>query len=168
MPAAAGVVTVSVTVATAPLSSEPIAQVTIPLAFAHVPWLPVALSKLIPSGSVSVSVTPVAPDGPWLVTVSVYVRVLFTGIGLGDAEAETPRSAEGVTVAISIKKLLSVVAAFGGELGWKALVVVCRLPGLALPAMYAFPEPSTAIPYAFTRGEKVACPDELKVDGLPK
>jgi hypothetical protein len=101
MPAEEGVVTVSVALAAAPLASEPIEQVTIPPASAQAPWLAVVLSKLIPLGRVSVSVTPVAPDGPLLVTVSVYVSVLSTCTGLGEAEPVIPRSAEAALAATS-------------------------------------------------------------------
>ena len=69
VPAAVGV-TVMVTVALSPLARLPRLQVTgaVPL---QVPWLGVAEPNVTPLGSVSVTVTMVASDGPSLVTVSV-------------------------------------------------------------------------------------------------
>ncbi len=67
--------TVSETVALAPLASCPRLQVTA-AGTVQVPWLGVTLSKLRLAGSRSVSVTPVELDGPLLVTVKVYVTVV--------------------------------------------------------------------------------------------
>ena len=52
------------TVALAPLASVPSAQVTVPLDSEQVPCEGVAESNVTPAGSVSVTVTPVALEGP--------------------------------------------------------------------------------------------------------
>ena len=59
------------TVATAPFNTVPNAQVTTPPASLQVPWLGVAEIKLTSAGNGSVSVTPVASEGPLFVTVMV-------------------------------------------------------------------------------------------------
>jgi hypothetical protein len=62
--------TTSCTVAVAPAARLPSAQLTgfRPL---QPPWLAVAETSVTPAGSGSVTVTPVAAPGPWLVTVIV-------------------------------------------------------------------------------------------------
>ena len=44
---------------------------TVPADCEQLPWVGVAESNVTPLGSVSVSVTPVAPEGPELLTLSV-------------------------------------------------------------------------------------------------
>jgi hypothetical protein len=73
-PAAAVGVTWIVTVALAPLARVPNAQVTVVLLTGggvQAPWLGVAETKVTFAGSVSVTVTPVAGEGPALLAVSV-------------------------------------------------------------------------------------------------
>ncbi len=57
-------VTVMVTLAFPPLATEPRLQVTVPLACEQLPWVGVAELNVTPPGRVSVTVTPVAPEGP--------------------------------------------------------------------------------------------------------
>ena len=60
-----GAVTVTVTLLTAPLASVPNDQFTVPLLLTP---LPLAETKITPAGKVSVTTTPLAADGPKLVT----------------------------------------------------------------------------------------------------
>ncbi len=60
-----------VTVAVAPLASVPTVQETVCPAVEQEPWLAVTVPGFRPAGSGSLSVTPVAVDGPSLRTVSV-------------------------------------------------------------------------------------------------
>src|SRR5438309_1261278 len=64
LPGVTDVVTLMVIVALAPLARLPTEQVTVPEALVQVPWLEVAETKVTPAGRVSVTVTPVAADGP--------------------------------------------------------------------------------------------------------
>jgi hypothetical protein len=61
----AGAVTVTVTLLTWPLASVPRLQLTTPLVFTPPP---VALTNVTPNGNVSVTVTPLALEGPKFVT----------------------------------------------------------------------------------------------------
>jgi hypothetical protein len=73
VPAAVGV-TVIVIVTDAPLARLPRLQVTVPLAWLHVPAdapVHVAAPNVTPAGSVSVTTTPVAAPGPLFVAVTV-------------------------------------------------------------------------------------------------
>jgi len=69
LPATVGVTTM-VTVALLPLASDPRVQVTV-LVPLQAPWLADAETNVTPAGSVSVTVTPEAEDGPLLLTVRV-------------------------------------------------------------------------------------------------
>jgi hypothetical protein len=69
VPVAPGVTTI-VTVAVAPLAKFPMLQVTIPPDCVQLPWLGVAVPYATLEGNVSVIVTPVAGNGPLLVTVT--------------------------------------------------------------------------------------------------
>ena len=64
-------VTLIWTLVLAPFASAPRLQVTVPLAWLQVPWFGVADTNVTPPGSVSVTDTPVAPDGPALLIPSV-------------------------------------------------------------------------------------------------
>ena len=61
-------VTNKVTVALAPLAKVPIEPVTVPELLVTVPTVDVPLTKVSVEGNTSVTVTPVAVDGPALVT----------------------------------------------------------------------------------------------------
>jgi hypothetical protein len=65
-----GAVATMVTVAAAPLASEPTAQATVVVP-AQVPWEELEETKVSPAGRVSVTPTPVAVDGPLLVATRV-------------------------------------------------------------------------------------------------
>ena len=60
--------TAIVTVAVSPLAMLPMSQMTVPV---HVPRVAADDTKLISAGSVSVSITPVASEGPLLLTLMV-------------------------------------------------------------------------------------------------
>jgi hypothetical protein len=66
-----GAVTVMVTVADPALAIAPRLQVTVPALWLQVPWVAVADTKITPLGRVSVRVTPLAPLGPALLTLTV-------------------------------------------------------------------------------------------------
>jgi hypothetical protein len=71
VPLEVGALTTIVTVADPALAIVPRLHVTVPLACVHVPWVAVADTKVTPEGSVSVTVTPLAPLGPALLTLTV-------------------------------------------------------------------------------------------------
>ena len=91
--AVAATVPVIVMVAVAPSARLPRFPVTVLPAPVAVPWLAVAETKVTLLGSVSVTVTPVASDGPLLVTVSVYVIVCPATTGSGESVFAIDRSA---------------------------------------------------------------------------
>src|SRR5206468_2233767 len=64
-------VTLIVIVAEAPLASAPSAQVTVPALCEQLPWLALAETKVTLAGRVSVTLTPVAPEGPLFLAVRV-------------------------------------------------------------------------------------------------
>ena len=68
-PAAVGVTT-RVTVADAPLANPPSEHVTLPPDGLQPPWLGVADTNVTPAGSTLVKSTPLAADGPALLTVT--------------------------------------------------------------------------------------------------
>jgi hypothetical protein len=71
VPPDVGAVTVMVTVALEPLAIDPKLHVTVPALWLQVPWVAVADTKITPLGRVSVRVTPLAPLGPALLTLTV-------------------------------------------------------------------------------------------------
>jgi len=71
VPPEVGAVTTIVTVALDPLAIDPRLQVTVPALWVQVPWVAVADTKPTPAGKVSVRVTPLAPLGPALLTLTV-------------------------------------------------------------------------------------------------
>src|SRR5439155_1627686 len=64
------------------------------------------LWKVTPAGSVSVTVTLLAVEGPALLTLSVYVSVPPARTGSGESLLVIERSAEAVTVVGSVAVLL--------------------------------------------------------------
>jgi hypothetical protein len=70
-PPETGAVTAIVTVALDPLARPPRLHVTVPALWLQVPWVAVADTNVTPLGRVSVRVTPVAPLGPALLTLTV-------------------------------------------------------------------------------------------------
>jgi hypothetical protein len=93
----AGAVTVTVTLLTWPLASVPRLQLTTPLLLAPPP---LALTNVTPKGSVSVTTTLLALDGPKFVTDIVYTRLLVAGT-LAAPVLPEPTSAAGVTVVMT-------------------------------------------------------------------
>jgi hypothetical protein len=77
-------------------------QLTVPVLLGvgvvHVHSFGVMLANCDPDGIASVTATLSAVSGPWLLTVSVYVRVSLTDAGLGVADRLIPRSAMCVPV----------------------------------------------------------------------
>jgi hypothetical protein len=104
VPAAFGV-TVIVTVAKPPSAIDPRLHVTVPADCVQLPWLGAAEPKVTLAGSVSLSVTFVAVDGPRLLTVIVYVNVPPTVTGFGEPVFVTERSAVAMIVSLSVALL---------------------------------------------------------------
>src|SRR3989442_1667601 len=71
VPAVAGAGGLMGIVALAPEARLPTEQVTVPDALVQVPWLALAETKVTPAGSGSVTVTPVAGDGPLFLATTV-------------------------------------------------------------------------------------------------
>jgi len=109
VPAARGALATMLNVAVAPFASVPRLQLT---AVVQVPWLEVAETRTMPAGSVSVKVTPVAAEGPLLMTVNEKVTLLpvFTVCGVTDSVSE--RSAAGFTVALALAELFAGLGSF--------------------------------------------------------
>src|SRR2546428_7927100 len=80
----------------------PIFQVTVPPDSLPPPS---ADTNEIPAGTGSVNVTPVAPDGPLIVTTIVYTTSFPAETGSGESVFVTERSATGVT-SVSSESLL--------------------------------------------------------------
>jgi hypothetical protein len=124
VPPALGAVTVIVTVADPPLAIPPRLHVTVPALWLQVPWVAVADTKPTPAGNVSVKVTPVAPLGPALLTLTVYVSVLAATTGSGESVLVTERSAEAVTVVLAVVLLLPAFGSFSVAVTLALLVSV--------------------------------------------
>lgn len=90
--------TTSVTVALAPFASAPRLQVTTPAASEHEPTDGVAETYEVPAGTVSLTVTAAALEGPAFATVIVYVTLLPAMTGSGESAFVIERSADGLTV----------------------------------------------------------------------
>ena len=71
VPLETGAVTTMVTVADPALAIVPRLHVTVPALWLQVPWVAVADTNTTPAGNVSVRVTPLAPLGPALLTLTV-------------------------------------------------------------------------------------------------
>src|SRR3954447_14646003 len=94
-PGVLGAVTTTVMFGAAPGARLPPVrlQVTVPDALLQVQFVPVALTKVVPAGSVSTTLTADASSGPALLTPIVYVRVPFTVTGSGESVLVIERSA---------------------------------------------------------------------------
>lgn len=86
-------------------SSEPMLQVTVAVPV-QVPLVEVAETNSVPVGNASVTVTPVAVDGPLLVTVKVYVTSSPARAGLGEAVLVIATSARGWVLLVTVVVLL--------------------------------------------------------------
>jgi hypothetical protein len=99
-----------VIVAVAPGPTVPTLQLTVPLPDEQLPCDDVADMKVTLVGNVSMSVTPVAAEGPLLVTVAVYVRFSSTATGSSESVTVTAKSADGgTTVVVRLALLLAVL-----------------------------------------------------------
>jgi hypothetical protein len=145
----AGAVTVTVTLLTWPLVKAPKLQLTRPLLF-NPP--PVALTKVTLAGSVSVTTTLLALDGPKFVTEIVYVRLLVALTTAG-ADLPSPTSATGVTVVPTGELVL--LPGFGSAVVevTVALFVTAPLAGavtvivtFVVPPLTRFPKTQLTIP----------------------
>lgn len=87
-PAAAMTRTTSVILAEPPNAIGPSEQVTGPVppggGAVKVPWLGATDTKVVPAGTLSVTVTPVAVLGPALLTAIAYVRLAPLPTGFGE------------------------------------------------------------------------------------
>ena len=99
LPAAAVSLTVIVTVALTPLARLPTLQLRVPVAprtgAVQVPAPVVKLTKVVPAGVASETTVFIATSGPLLVTLSVYLRFVPCGTGLGLSATVVARSAIG-------------------------------------------------------------------------
>src|SRR5712692_5613831 len=107
--AACGVTTmVAVALFNAMLGRAPTLHVTVPAACEQEPWLALAEKKVTPAGRVSVMVMLVAPPGPLLVAMSVYVRLLPTLTGLGAPDLNSDMSvAWPTTLTVAVAESLA-------------------------------------------------------------
>jgi hypothetical protein len=132
VPAAVGC-TVTVTVTLSPGFIVPIAQVTLPAEGApQLPCVAVAETNVLLAGSVSVSETPVADDGPAVAMDTLYERLLPWATGLGVAVCETPRSAEPLTVTPAEAALLVKFGSLSAAATEAVLLSVPRVAGATL------------------------------------
>src|SRR5712692_9881604 len=100
-------------------------QVTTPALCAQTQVLPLALTKLTPAGSVSVTViVAAAVEGPPLVTCSVYVSAPPAVTGSGASLLVIDRSAEAVTVVGAVSQLFSGLGSAVGELTQALLLML--------------------------------------------
>ena len=83
-----------------------------------------ALPKVVPPGSVSVTLTLVAVLGPLFVTVRVYVNVAPAVTGSGESVFVIERSDEAVTVVLSLSLLLPGTGSLTLEATVALLVIV--------------------------------------------
>ena len=93
------------TVTDAPLTITPTGHETTPAAWEQLPWLGTAETKVIAPGSVSVTTTPAASEGPRLETVSMYVTSSPATTGSARSVFVMARSAADVTVSLSVAAL---------------------------------------------------------------
>src|SRR5262245_24558723 len=109
----------------APAGTRPRLQVKVPAAIEQLPWPGVADANGTPAGSVSTTVVPVEALGPSLVAVSVNVTGLPTTAVAGLAVCVRPRSADGLTLVVTVAALSAVSGS-----GWlpDTVAVLTRLP----------------------------------------
>ena len=88
-------------------------------------------------GNGSVTTTPVAVDGPRLLTVMVKVTLLVTRVEVGDAVWVRARSAAGVTVVKTTAELFAGVGSIRAEVTPAVLVMVPATRGVTVMVMVA-------------------------------
>ena len=113
-----GAVTVRVKLLLCPLARMPRLQLTTPLLFNPPPE---ALTKVTVAGKLSVTTTPLALEGPKLVTEIVYTRLLLAST-LAAAVLPIPTSATGVTLVMTGRVILFV--GLGSPVGVLTLAVL--------------------------------------------
>src|SRR5207253_594657 len=91
----------------------------------HVPFVVLSELSSTPAGRGSDAVAPVAPDGPRLLTVTVYVSGLSCLTGSGESVFVTAMSAVGVTVVVAVAVLF---AGFGSVVTAETLAVFVSVP----------------------------------------
>ena len=131
----------------------PSEQVTVPPDCEQLPWDGVAELNVTPAGNVSVSVMPVALDGPELATPTVYVSCWPCVTGSGESVLVTARSADGdVTVVEAAAPLLEVFGSPVSEVTFAWFVIepwawgVTLIETLALPAFARVPSEQVTVP----------------------
>src|SRR5437763_665786 len=117
--------TTIVQVALAPAARLAFVQVTVPAASAQAGLL--AETKLVPAGTASLSVKPALSEGPRLSTLTVKVSSVPAVAGSGAAVLVTFRSAEAVTVVVTVAELLAGVGSVVGEAAVAVFEIVLPL-----------------------------------------
>jgi hypothetical protein len=118
----AGAVTVTVTLLTWPLASVPNVQFTTPLLLAPPP---LALTNVTPNGSVSVTTTLLALEGPKFVTDIVYTKLLAART---DAEPVLPIATSAIGVTVVMTSRVTLLVLFGSPVGELTLAVLVSEP----------------------------------------
>lgn len=101
----------------------PKAQVTIPSAWAHAPWLLCADTKAMLAGNGSVTTRPNAEVGPRFVTEIVYTTLLVTTTIAGKTVFPMARSAGAFTVVTTVAVLLAEFGSMADEVAVAELVI---------------------------------------------
>ncbi len=102
-----GGVTLIVIVTLPPFAMVPGEQVTTPLAWLQVPCVETAETNATPEGSVSVTTTLAALDGPRLDATSEYVSSCPCSTGSGESDLVIERLAAGLTVVTAVALLFA-------------------------------------------------------------
>src|ERR1043166_1421118 len=130
-----------------------------------VPWLEVAETKVTRVGSVLVSVTALAANGPWFVTSTVRSRLLVCVTGFGEAKSDTARSAAGTTVVMAVAVLSTGLISWPLAetvvvlVIWPTLLGVTRMLTVARPRTGRFPRSQLITP-----PENTQLPCELETE----
>ncbi len=146
-------VTLIVTPALPPLLTVPSGHVTVPAACEQLPCVGVADVKVTPPGSVSVTVTPAAEDGPALLTPIVYVSSWPEETGSGESDFVMERSATGSTVVVALALLFAGVGSATPDETLALFVIEPALCGVTLIWTLAL------APFATVPNEQVTVPD---------
>ncbi len=118
----------------------PMGQVTVAVPV-HVPCVGVAETKVTPAGKVSVTLTPVAWEGPLLATPIVYVRLLPGVTGSGLSVFVIARSVEAFTVVKAVAELFVELGSLSVPLTVAILLSVPRVSELTVTVIVMLPMP---------------------------
>ena len=129
VPPTTGAVTTSATVIELPEASAPAEHVTVAVPV-QVPCDGVADTNVVPAGSTSATVTPVAPLGPLFVTVIVYAMFAPPATAAAAAVFVIARAAVATPVAVAVEELF---AGFASAVALTAAVLDTVAP-MPLPA----------------------------------